>query len=230
MRLAYTAPHSPGGALCGFSIQGPSPSCPRAGICWFLPCVGAVTQGLGSSVASSSTGGEQAGACGVSEMLSAQGSWIMNSHSAVLSIAMKTPFLQLKSMPRIVPRGCRVQGLSTSFATPCQLFSCAGLRSSEPSPRRSGPSGGSLGHPCLRARSANPSLSPGMFSYFLKVSPAVDPLPSPGSLPQLLTSPANTAEQRWVFFLCLPYQNKSLGLLIPPAGGFPFSSSGVTSR
>lgn len=49
-----------------------------------------------------------------------------------------------------------------------------------------------------------------MFNYFLKVSPAADPVASPGSLSQCLTSPANTTEQGWFlisfFFFLLKIQ------------------------
>lgn len=42
-----------------------------------------------------------------------------------------------------------------------------------------------------------------MFNYFLKVSPTADPVASPGSPSQHLTSPANTTEQGCFFFFFL---------------------------
>lgn len=113
-----------------------------------------------------------------------------------------------------------IQGLSVSITAPSQLSSYLGWDPFGLHPDEVG----LFGPPLLQVGSANPSLSLGVFNYFLKVSPTADPGLWQGSPSQRLTSPANTTERGWAFSLLLPNQNVSLGLLVPSAVGFSFCS------
>lgn len=195
----------PRGAVCAYCTQRPAPSLLPS-----HPCQCHNT-GLGSSAARSGTGEQQAGDVGSPKCFLPEEAVL--SVPLLLSTAMKALFLQLKSVPGIVPCGCSIQGLTVSITA----LLLAGLGSFQPPPRRSGPA-------WTTAAPGRISLSLEMFSCFLKVSPR-DPGLSAGSRPsQHLTSPANTTERGWAFFLLLPYQNVSLGLLVPSAVGFSFCS------